>query len=252
MSESIGIVCNFFREPNMLPGWLESASRFFDEIVCVSAPPSGAPPDEESIEICRKWGAHVIFDKIDDGFGALRTRCLHALSTEWGMISDADERFLSVLPVYELHGQGRYPDQADPGLSVGIKEPAFNQGDLLRRLVKDAANVDAVRFIRRHWMTFNFNRPCQRWDDHPDWQLRFLRRRDYIGYASDVRMHERCRDFRVDADPSFVTAEPVYGPFVEHLHVPAKKLEPEQRKQDIEIYDRLEKGRDVNEIFRKP
>lgn len=251
MSESIGIVCNFYQEPNMLPGWLECASRFFDEIVCVSAPPSSAPPDEESVEICRKWGAKVVFDKIDDGFGALRTRCLHALSTEWGMIADCDERFFPTLPVYELHGTGRYPDQQDPQLSVGIAEPAFNQGDFLRRMVATAKNVDGVRFIRRHWMNMAMSRPAQRWDDHRDYQLRFLRNCGYIGYSSDVRMHERCRDFRTNEDPSFVTAEPKYGPFVDHFHVAAKLMEPEQRQRDIAIYNLLDSGGDVNTVFTK-
>lgn len=234
----------------MLPGWLECASRFFDEIVCVSSPPSAAPPDEESIEICRKWGARVVFDKIDDGFGALRTRCLHALTTEWGVISDCDERIFPVLPVYDLHGTGRYPDQPDPQLSVGIAEPAFNQGDLFRSMVASAANVDAIRFIRRHWMNMAMSRPAQRWDDFPDWQLRCLRRRDYIGYSSDVKMHERCRDFRTDTDPSFITSEPKYGVFVDHFHVPAKLMEPTQRGEDVEIYNALDQNK-VEETWKR-
>jgi hypothetical protein len=250
MSESIGCVVNFFREANMLHGFFETACRFFDEVIAVSAPPSAAPPDEESIAICQKWGVRVVHDTIDDGFGALRTRCLHAPSTEWTMIMDADERFLPVLPVYELHGTGRYPDQQDPQLSVGIGESSFNQGDLLRRMVDSAKNVDGIRFIRRHWMNFAMTRPAQRWDEHPDWQLRFLRNRGYLGYESHVRMHERCRDFRTNEDPSFITAGPRYGVFVDHFHVPAKLMEPEQRAEDIEIYNRLDSNRDINELFR--
>lgn len=239
MNESIGVVVNFFQEPNMLPGFFETACRFFDDVVAVSAPPSAAPPDEESIEICRKWGVRVQHETIDHGFGALRTKCLHAPSTEWTMISDADERFFPTLPVYELHGTGRYPDQQEPNLSVGIAESAFNQGDLLRRMVSSANNEDAIRFIRRHWMNFACSRPAQRWDDYPDWQLRFLRNREYLGYESGVRMHERCRDFRTNQDPTYITSEPRYGPFIDHFHVPAKLMEPEQRKRDIQIYDAL-------------
>lgn len=239
MNNSIGCACNFFQEANMLPGFLESASRFFDDIVMVSAPPSAAPADEESIEICKRWGARVVHTTIDEGFGVLRTRCIRESTTEWVMIMDADERFFPWLPAYELHGTGRYPDQQDPKLSVGIGESAYNQGDMLRRLVSSANNVDAVRFIRRHWMNFAMTRPAQRWDEHLDWQLRFVRNRGYIGYRSEVRMHERCIDDRTGEDPSFVTSEPRFGPFVDHFHVPAKLMEPDQRKIDIRIYDAL-------------
>lgn len=239
MNESIGCVVNFYDEPNMLPGFFENACRFFDEVIAVHAPPSAAPADEESIEICRKWGVPVKHETIDAGFGALRTKCLHHLSTEWGLISDADERFFRTIPVFEMHGSGRYPDDQMPNLSVGIAEPAFNQGDLLRRMVHGAANVDAIRFIRRHWMNFAMTVPAQRWDEHPDWQLRFLRNRPYIGFSKDIRMHERCLNFNTGEDPSYITSEPKYGVFIDHFHVPAKAMEPDQRKRDIQIYDAL-------------
>lgn len=239
MNNSVGCVVNFYREANMLPGFFETHCRFFDEVIAIHAPPSAAPTDDESIAICEKWGVRVIHATIDDGFGALRTKCLHSLSTEWGMIMDADERFFRTIPVYDLHGSGRYPDDSMPNLSVGILESAFNQGDMLRSILRGAANVDSVRFIRRHWMNFAMTIPAQRWDEHPDWQLRFLRNRPYIGYTSNVRMHERCLNFNTGEDPSYVTAEPKYGPFFDHFHVPAKAMERDQRAEDIKIYDAL-------------
>lgn len=223
----------------MLPGFLESASRFFDHILMVSCPPSAAPPDEESIEICKRWGVDLRHLTIDDGFGVVRSKCLHMCPTEWVMLADADERFLPVVPVWELNGSGRYPQDASPNISVGIKEPAFPQGDYLRTMVKNAKDAHAIRFIRRHWMDFSYARPAQRWDDHPDHQLRFLRNREYIGFNPNIRMHEQCRDFRTNEDPKFDSAENPYGPYVEHLHVPAKLMEPAQRKRDIQIYDAL-------------
>lgn len=243
MNNSIGLAVNFYREPNTLPGLLECASRFFDDLLFVSAPPTGAPPDDESIAIIEKWGARIIHTNIDAGFGVVRTTCLHQSSTEWVIISDCDERILPCLPLYACHGTGRYPDDPIPNLSVGIAASCFNQGDRIRHMLEhECREADAIRFCRRHWMNWGMTRPCQDWNVYPDWQLRCLRNRPFIGYESGTRMHERCRDFRTGKDPIYATGDVSRGPFFEHFHVPAKAMEPEQRKEDIAIYDAIHEG----------
>ena len=38
MNQSVGLVANVYKEQNALPGLLENATKFFDEIVVVSGP----------------------------------------------------------------------------------------------------------------------------------------------------------------------------------------------------------------------
>jgi glycosyltransferase involved in cell wall biosynthesis len=240
MSNSLGLAVNFYKEPNTLPGLLENASRFFDDMLFVSAPPKGAHPDDESIAIIEKWGARIIHTNIDDGFGVVRSLCLHASSTEWVMISDCDERIFPILPIYALHGAGRYPQDINPKLSVGIAHPMFSQRDRIREMLEhECRSADGIRLARRHWMNWSMTQPCQRWDDFPDWQLRLLRNRPYIGYSANVKMHEQCVDSRTGRTPEYATGDAVRGPFIDHFHVPAKLMEPEQRAEDIRIYDAL-------------
>lgn len=240
MNNSLGLAVNFYREPNTLPGLLENASRFFDDMLFISAPPSGAAPDDESIAIIEKWGARIIHSSIDDGFGVIRTKCIHESSTEWVMITDCDERIFPWLPVYALHGAGRYPDDLNPALSVGIAESSFNQKARLREMLEhECRSADSIRLSRRHWMNWSMTQPCQRWDDYPDWQLRLMRNRPYIGYQSMTKMHERAIDTRTGVDPIYATGDTIRGPFFDHFHVPAKAMEPEQRAEDIRTYDSL-------------
>jgi hypothetical protein len=129
-----------------------------------------------------------------------------------------------------------------PNLSVGILEPAFSQKDHLRKMLSEVdESINAVRFVRRHWFDFGMHKPTQNWymPSKVDWQLRLLRNREYIGYDPNIRMHERAVDTRTGADPSFVSAEPKYGPWFDHFHMPAKAMEKEQRARDIQIYDAL-------------
>ncbi len=243
MSDSIGLAFNFYREPNALPGMLENAMRFFDDILAISAPPKGAPPDDETIDIVKKFGIRLIHTNIDEGFGVVRSMCLHSCPTEWVLIGDADERFFNTLPVFAVSGSGRYPEDLVPDLHVGILQAAFAQGERLRNIVKhECKEADAVRMCRRHWMDWGMHRPCQNWYEHNDWQLRFLRNRPYIGFKPEPKMHEHCVDFRTGKAPIYATGNTQSGPFIDHFHCPAKAMEPEQRREDIAIYDALHKG----------
>lgn len=242
---SITIACNFFREPNTLPGFFECYSRWADDILMMSCPPSGAPPDEESIEIVKKWGGKLIHGNIDAGYGVVRTRLIQEAETDWVLISDSDERVHANLPVFECHGTGKYPEDSEENvkLSVGILEPAFSQVDMIRSLVKQAGpDIFAIRFVRRHWFNWALSRPCQNWVQHPDWQLRMMKREPFIGYASDVPMHEKARNFKTGRDPEFISGNTTHGPFYDHMHMAAKRMEPAQRAEDIKIFDAIHSG----------
>lgn len=246
MSESIGIALNVFEEHNSLPGALECASRFFDDVLVIHAGPGGKYSTDGTIEILEKWGVRTIFDKIDDGFGVIRTRLIRESKTDWVWISDSDERFLPYTPAYSVHGTGSYPADPVPDLHVGICESVYNQGQLLRdKLKNECKNADALRVVRRHWMSLNMSRPCQNWYIVEDWQLRCVRNRPHIMYDTNVRMHERCLSKLTGRDPVYGTANTRIGPFVEHFHVPFKLMEPAQRQHDIRIYDALCQGQPI-------
>lgn len=169
MSNSIGLAMNVFEEANSLPGALESASKFYDDIWCIHAGPGGKRSTDGTIEILEKWGIRTIFDRIDDGFGVIRTKLVRAASTEWTMIMDSDERFLRYTPAYSVRGSGQYPQDPVPDLHVGICESVFDQGQLLRdKLKNECKEADAFRMVRRHWMTINMSRPAQDWYKHND------------------------------------------------------------------------------------
>lgn len=243
MGDSIGIALNVYNEHNALPGALEHASRFFDDILVIHAGPGGAYSNDGTIEILEQWGVRTIFDKIDDGFGTLRTKLIRNSATEWVWISDADERFFRYIPAYSVHGTGQYPQDPVPNLQVGICEPVYDQGALLRHKINvECKEADALRTVRRHWMNINMSRPCQDWYKCEDWQLRCVRNSDYIRYVSEVKMHERIEDKRTGRDPRYGTSNVKTGPFTDHFHVPFKLMEPDQRQHDIRIYNALHHG----------
>lgn len=242
---TITVACNFYREPNTLPGFLECYSKWADDILMMSCPPSGAPPDEESLEIVKKWGVKLIHGNIDKGYGVIRSRLIQEAGTEWVLISDCDERIPAQLPVYECNGTGKYPEDSEENvkLSVGTLEPAFSQIDLIRSMMKDAKDdVFALRFVRRHWFNWATTRPCQDWTKENDWQLRVMRRRPFIGYAADVAMHEKAKDARTGEDPKYDTGDTKYGPFFDHYHMAAKRMEPMQRAEDVCIFNAIHAG----------
>lgn len=250
---SIGLACNFYQEVNALPGLLENASQFFDDIVLTwCGPKCEDPADDPSVAIAEKWGVRLLFDNIDDGYGAVRTRLIRNSTTEWVMIMDADERFLPLSPVYLCEGEERYPDVKHPNLKVSIKsvqpgmEVAYNQGALLRQMIHTAPeDIMGIRTGRRHWFDFSFKNPCQNWFTYPDYQLRLVRNRDWIEYKSDVKMHEQIIDTRTNTTPVFLAHDNEMGPFHDHFHCFFKSQEKEQRARDIQIYDALHEGREI-------
>ncbi len=243
-NESIGLACNFYRESNALPGLLENAAGFFDDLLFVSSPPPGAKPDEESIEIIRKWGARIEFSDISKGFGVVRTECIHLSTTEWVFLADCDERFLHTTQVLHCEGSDQFPHVMNPQLKVHVHDPVYAQGKLLRSVINGAGeDYDAVRTCRRAWMDFTMRKPAQNWHNVQDWQCRILRNRQYLGYDPNVKIHERVRDFRGDGAPKMYCCDDTSrGLFHDHFSNWFRPMEPEQNTEDIAIYNSLEAG----------
>lgn len=243
---SLGVACHFFNEHNALPGFLESASHFFDEILMVDCGPNGAPSTDGSLDILRAWGIEPLRWKIDAGFGAVRTQLLHTSKTAWTIIADADERFHVTMPVLSCEGNESYPEVQKPNLKVSIVDPhVYNHREFLQQKIQAAESVGAtgVRFCRRHWFDATYRRPTQNWLVKRDWQLRCLKTLKHIGFKSETRMHEQCWDFHRNDGPKYVEDDRLNGPFVEHLHCHFKPMEAEQRAYDVKLYDALHYGR---------
>lgn len=237
---SLGVVTHVFEEANALPGFLEAATRFFDEVVVYHTGPGGRRSQDGTIEIAEKWGVRLEWGNLDGGFGAVRTQAVRLSSCEWVAILDADERLWPEQSVLSCEGTEGYPQYEHPALTV-FRGGVFDHGARLRDRLSDP-NVDAVCASRRHWFDFTGRRPCQNWHHIPDYQLRIVRNGGHVGYDASTRMHERCVDFRTGDGPRHVLPDPVYGPFFDHYHCFWKAMEPEQRQADIAYYNQLHEG----------
>lgn len=248
MSNSLGMACNFWREPFMIGGLFENAAAFFDDLLFISTPPAGKDHDEETCEIIKRFGARLEFGSLEPGFGVVRTQLIHKSSTEFVMIMDADERVLDVTKVLEPIGSDRYPDTLEPKNSVAVMGDTYTHGKYLKNIVHGAGeDYDAVRMCRRAWMDFTYTRPAQSWRQEADWQCRLVRNREYFGYDPNIKMHERVRDFRTGGEPRmFKVDDPHRGLFVEHLTIPAKKLDAKKNADDAAAYDALQSGASQN------
>lgn len=239
---SITIAATFFNEANAMPGFLEMAARFADEVLLVDCGPNGAASTDGTLDILRKWGIDPPRWRIDAGFGAVRTQLLHTCKTQWAIIMDIDERINVTMPVLKCEGSEGYPEVQQPKLDVGIVEPyVYNHREFVQQKISAAEEMGAVgvRFARRHWFDMTYRRPTQNWLIKRDWQLRCLKVLPYIGYKSETRMHEHAFDFKRNDGPRYVEDDYLRGPFLEHFHCHFKPMEPEQRQQDIKIYDAL-------------
>jgi hypothetical protein len=112
----------------------------------------------------------------------------------------------------------------------------YDQEKLLRDILEDT-DLDAVKVMRRHWHDFSFTRPTQNWHTSPDFQMRLLRNHNSIYFAQDTRMHERVVGVNQIHSPNFT-----HGPFLDHYHIPFKRMESTQRGHDIAIYGAIDRG----------
>jgi glycosyltransferase involved in cell wall biosynthesis len=293
MTATIGIVANVYNEANTLPGWLEMATSFADWVGVMHAGPNKNYSHDGTLEILQKWRVPVQFCAIDEGFGVVRTKTLRMCPAgiDWVMLLDADERFHRFVPVLTCSGESTPPEVVDdllydygnPNFAkdgprnrqvvqsydgtidfgacpsnfenlalLGAKLKVqvgllYSQGMHLRRLIEDEL-LDAVTVVRRHWHDFTFARPTQNWHTDPDYQMRVLRNKESIYFAQDTRMHERVVGAERVYRPDFTC-----GPFFDHYHIPFKRMEPDQRRHDVEIYGAIDRGEEAPtwEKFRK-
>lgn len=234
---SIAACINFYNDAPALRGCLEAAAPFFDNIFCINSGPGGARSTDGSIELCESFGATVVFDDIQKGFGAIRSRLIHDCGCTWAFILDADERFHPRIPVMHCEGVESYPAVEKPNLSTFKRPEIFDQGALLRGLMQQP-HLRAIRTSRRHWFDFTLNRPCQNWLRVPDWQLRIVRNLPDIGYQTDRVMHERLLDHSTGQDPVHADS----GLFHDHYHMHFRRTQPGKKEANEQNYSRLERG----------
>lgn len=237
----ITIAATFFNEVNAMPGFLEMAFAFADEILLVDCGPNGTPSTDGTLDILRKWNIEPLRWKIDPGYGVVRSQLLHTCKTPWAILMDIDERIAVTAPVLRCHGIESYPNVPNPQLTVSIQEPSYNHRDFVIAKIREAdeRGYTGVRFARRHWFSASYKRPTQNWEVNRDWQLRCLRTHKHIGFKTETRMHEHAWDWHRNCGPQYIEDDPLKGGFLDHLHCHFKPMEPEQRQQDIKIYDAL-------------
>ena len=243
MSEpvSLALGVNVFEDAAALRGLLETSSPYFDNIVVIHASPDGSMSKDGTIELCEQFGVTLLFDDMQRGFGAIRSRLVHDCGCTFAMIMDADERFFPSLPVLHCEGVEKYPDVQEPNLSVHRQGDVCNQGALLRRLIADPQWM-SIRATRRHWFDFSFRRPTQNWLFEKDHQLRIVRNIPEIAYDAKVPMHEKLIDSRTGTDPKYSEQDDYAGPFIDHFHCFYRRAYPGFKEGREAQYRRLEKG----------
>lgn len=239
---SIGLSSCFHNEPDALPGFLECAAQFFDELVLISAPPPGVEHCQESIAIIEKFGAKLILSTVEQGFGVLRTQCIWESSCEWVAILDCDERLFPVRRTMTCVGTEKYPENPNPNCVVNFGTP-FNQGAILRSMLDCAEGFDALVMPRYHFMDFSMKQACQNFCDIKDFQCRVVRNAPHIAYRPERKMHELIVDTRTGAEPNMIRQEPHAREIaICHFHVPFKKMDTAKNRKDMATYQALDKN----------
>lgn len=236
--------CNFYNDVHALRGLLESSARYFDNLFLINSGPGGARSNDGSIELVEKSGATLVFDNMDRGFGAIRTRLIHACGCEWAFILDADERFLPQMNVMDCDGDGEWNiamGGEHPKLTVTVKKDVIDQGAHVKNLITNPETM-AIRTTRRHWFDFTMRHPTQNWMKNRDHQLRIVRNSDEIRYVPDIRMHEQLIDTRTDKTPKYVPQDDYGGPFHDHFHVAFRLAYPGHKEFNELNYARLSRG----------
>jgi len=231
--------CNVYNDAAALRGLLETAAPFFDNLFVVHSGPGGARSTDGTIELCEHFGATIVFDDMQRGFGAIRSRLIHDCGCAWAFIMDADERFHPTL----MHCEGveSYPAMPAPNLSTFDKEEICTQGALLRELIA-RPELMSILSTRRHWFDFTRRRPTQNWLLNPDPQLRIVRNLPEIRYVTEKMMHERLIDERTGENPKHQIADLYAGPFHDHYHCFFRNARPGSKEFNERNYLLMERG----------
>lgn len=241
---TVACACNVYNDALALPGMLENASQWADEIFIIHSGPDGKASNDGTMEILEKWQIKPIMADIMVGFGAIRTRLIHECKCDWAIVTDSDERIPIVSRVLRCHGDDQFPHVMNPQNSVEIIDQSFCHWRWLKNIIDGAGDdYDAVRMCRRAWMDMSMRRPAQNFHRVQDWQMRCVKNNGHIGYDTSVRMHERIVDFRTGAGPrAFQIDDTERGLFYDHYNCFFKQMEPAQNTEDAETYDRLDPG----------
>jgi len=238
---TISCCVNAYNDAIALPGLLENAKEWADDIYCIHAGPEGKRSTDGTIEILERWSIRTDFQDILSGFGVIRTNLIRGCKTDWCFIMDADERFHPIAPALSCHGEEGYPQFKEPKLTVA-RHGIAQQGQLLRDLMTH--NGMMIRTARRHWFDFTWKRPCQNWCIEADWQFRILKVSNDIGFRPEEKMHEKIVQYSTNGVPPHSTCwfgDPM-GLHIDHYHCFFKPKESEQRKEDLAIYEKLHDG----------
>lgn len=238
---SIALGANVYQDAPALRGLLETGSRYFDNIFIVHSGPGGAKSTDGTIELCEQFGATIVFDDMNRGFGVIRSRVIHECGCDWCFLLDADERFYPLLNVMRCEGTETYPQFQAPKLTVIKTDDVINQGAHVKNLITNP-HVMALRSTRRHWFDFGMKRVAQNWLDNRDHQLRIVRNIPEIAYVRNVVMHERLIDGRTGKDPEYHPQDDMGGPFHEHFHLHFRRTQPGHKEWNETQYARLSKG----------
>lgn len=238
---SIACSFNVFNEALALPGMLESASSFFDNLYCIHASPDGKPSTDGTIEILEKWGIKPVMEDISQGFGSIRTKLVHNCGCDWAYIMDADERFHAYAPILKFDGTEKYPDSKNPNVTAMVVGASYSQGSLLRSMIEAADGFDAIVCRRRHWMDFSWKHPAQNADSIPDWQCRVVKNSPLIGFDPKWKLHEKIVNLSTGREPEMIrqTMNP-RAVFFDHYHNFFKPRHAEKNREDMNTYKMLD------------
>lgn len=233
---SIALACNVYNDAAPLRGLLETGASYFDNIFIIHSGPCGAYSTDGTIELCESFGIFPVFDDMNRGFGAIRTRLIHDCGCEWVMILDADERFFPLINAMSCEGVDRYPNPPNPKLNVINTPHVINQGAHVKHHINNP-DIMAMRFTRRHWFDFAMTKPAENWMLIWDHQLRCVRNHPSIRFA--LNMHERLIDSRTGEAPSLLEQDPVGGPHIDHFHLHFRKERPGHKEANEKYYASL-------------
>lgn len=250
---TIAITANVYNDALALPGWLESATAFADEVCVYHTGPGGKWSDDGTIEILEKWKVPFTFGDINEGFGEVRTKAVRLCSSDWVMVLDADERFMQFVPVLSCDGVSLVPPvhrqvlqdydgqseeacpwnwenvhNLNPTIEVTAGKP-YDQGAKLRSMIANEPGLDAVVSTRRQWRDMTLLKPSQNWVTQPDYQTRIVRNSPDIFWRN--KMHETLIGVKKSISPAMML-----DIFFEHHHLWFKGTNPAQRAKDIETY----------------
>lgn len=242
MPATIALCCNVFEDAIALRGLLEIGARYFDNLFIVHSGVGGAYSKDGTIEVAESFGATVVFDDIQKGYGFIRTRLLHECGCDFGFLLDADERFYPQLPVMTCEGSEHYPEHPNPNLAVTHKADIIDQGAHVKNLINNPQTM-ALRSTRRHWFDFSMKKASQNWygpNGNKDHQLRIVRNVPSIRYTK--ALHEALVDDRTGATPKYVAQDEHGGAFHDHFHLFMRRTQPGHKEFNEANYARLVRG----------